>query len=95
MPKSDLVKYKWAKMESFFQSLKFVRGTEVPWAWRIGRTRPATQPYIVESRENRPLYVLLAGFSGFSIAKLLYWCSFIEFVNYPGFIILFLRHSQV
>ncbi len=53
MLESELVKYKWAKMESFFQSLKSVQCTEVPWAWRVGRARPATQPYIVENRENQ------------------------------------------
>ena len=32
MPGSDLLEYKWAKMESFFQSPKSVRCTEMPWA---------------------------------------------------------------
>ena len=29
VPESDLVKYKWAKMESFFQTPKSVRCTEM------------------------------------------------------------------
>ena len=62
MPGSDLLEYKWEKMESFFQSPKFVRCTDVPWGGHVGRARPATQPSIVEGRENRLLYVLLAGF---------------------------------
>ena len=53
MPGSDLLEYKWAKKESFFQSPKSVRCTEMPWAWRVARSPPATQPYIVENRENR------------------------------------------
>ena len=53
MPGSDLLEYKWAKKESFFQSPKSVRCTEMPWAWRIARSPPATQPYIVENRKNR------------------------------------------
>ena len=47
MPKSDLVKYKWAKMESFFQSPKSVRRTEVPSVWRIARSQPATSNQFV------------------------------------------------
>ena len=38
MPGSDLLEYKWAKMESFFQSPKSVRCTEMPWAWRVARS---------------------------------------------------------
>ena len=53
MPGSDLLEYKWAKMESFFQSPKSVRCTEMPWAWRVARSPLATQPYIVENRKNR------------------------------------------
>ena len=30
VPESDLVKYKWAKMESFFQTPNSVRPTEMP-----------------------------------------------------------------
>ena len=44
MPGSDLLEYKWEKMESFFQSPKSVRCTEMPWAWHIARSPPATQP---------------------------------------------------
>ena len=35
---SDLVKYKWAKMESFFQTPKSVRPTEKPYAARATGT---------------------------------------------------------
>ena len=42
MPESDLLEYEWAKMESFFQSPKSVRCTEMPSAWRVARSRSAT-----------------------------------------------------
>ena len=53
MPGSDLLGYKWAKKESFFQSPKSVRCTEMLWAWHVARSPPVTQPYIVENRENQ------------------------------------------
>ena len=46
MPGSDLLEYKWAKMESFFQSPKSVRCTEMPWAWRVARSLSATSKII-------------------------------------------------
>ena len=46
MPGSDLLEYKWAKKESFFQSPKSVRCTEMPWAWRVARSRSATSKII-------------------------------------------------
>jgi len=35
MPRSDLLEYKWAKMESFFQTPKSVQCTEVPSSHRV------------------------------------------------------------
>ena len=44
MSKSDLVEYKWAKTESFFQGPKFVRPTVMIWAWHDSSAPLTVQP---------------------------------------------------
>jgi hypothetical protein len=51
MPRSDLLEYKWAKMESYFETPKSVRCTEIP-GTRGSRASSATSKIIKFEHEG-------------------------------------------